>query len=94
MKTYYVYIMTSPNTNVLYTGLTNDLQRRVSEHKTHQGSTFTKTYNCINLVYYETFNDINQAIKREKTLKRWPRQWKDDLIYQHNPQLTDLSNTI
>ena len=94
MHTYYVYIMASPNNNVLYIGVTNELQRRVSEHQNHQGASFTKKYNCVKLVHFESFNDIKTAIAREKNLKAWKRAWKDNLIHQNNPNMDDISNTL
>ena len=69
MKVYYVYIMSSNNKNSIYIGVTNDLKRRVLEHKNHLNDGFSAKYNCVNLVYFEKFNDIETAIKREKQLK-------------------------
>jgi len=80
MHKYSVYIMASPNNNVLYIGVTNNLERRVWEHKNKCGSEFTTKYNCVKLVYYEDYTFINDAIAREKNLKNWKRTWKDDLI--------------
>jgi len=91
MQHYSVYIMASPNNNVLYIGVTNNLERRVWEHKNKQGSEFTIKYNCVKLVYYEDFNDINDAIAREKNLKNWKRAWKDDLIHSANKTMKDIS---
>ena len=84
--------MTNFNRTVLYTGVTNDLERRVKEHKSGEGSTFTKKYNCVYLLYYERMQDIEQAIKREKQLKKWKREWKMNIIKEHNPDLKDLSD--
>jgi putative endonuclease len=76
---------------VLYIGVTSSLEARVAKHKAHQGSTFTKNFNCNALVYYETFTDIRLAIAREKQLKNWKRSWKDELIDKSNPLRRDLS---
>ena len=89
-KTYYVYIMTN-RSKTLYTGMTNDLRRRVYEHKTGQGSIFTRKYNIKYLVYYEETPDVNTAIAREKQIKGWLRRKKIALIEAHNPEWKDLS---
>jgi putative endonuclease len=86
MKTYYVYIMTNKNKTVLYIGVTNDLQRRLFEHSRGLIEGFTKRYNCHYLLHYEEFNEINQAIEREKELKKWRREKKESLINQGNPE--------
>ncbi len=91
MNNYSVYIMTNPDNNVLYIGVTNDLERRVWEHKNGEGSEFTNKYKCSKLVYYEDYNNIKTAINREKNLKDWKRKWKYDLIIENNPQMNDLS---
>jgi putative endonuclease len=93
-KQYYVYIMTNKNNTVLYTGVTNNLKRRVYEHKTKLGSKFTKKYNITKLVYYEVGNDINEAIAREKQIKAGSRQKKIDLINSFNPEWKDLYEEI
>ena len=90
-KNYYVYIMSNSHNTVLYIGVTNDIERRISEHKSGLISGFTKRYNCNKLVYFETFNDINQAIDREKQLKGWKRDRKDALIDAVNKERRDLS---
>lgn len=90
-KEYCVYIMTNAGHTVLYTGVTNDLQRRVFEHRNKTGSVFTKKYNVNKLVYYEFGDDINVAITREKQIKAGSRQKKIDLINSINPQWNDLS---
>lgn len=87
---YAVYILTNRGHNVLYTGVTNDLQRRVLEHKSKKGSVFTSKYNVNILVYYELGEDINQAILREKQIKAGSRQDKRDLIPRANPEWKDL----
>jgi len=91
-KQYYVYILTNKSNNVLYIGVTNDLIRRLFEHKTKLVEGFTKKYNLQKLVYYEATNEIESAIKREKQLKNWHRGWKMNLIDQFNPNWRDLSN--
>ena len=90
-KNYYVYIMSNSHNTVLYIGVTNDIERRISEHKSGLISGFTKRYNCNKLVYFETFNDINQAIDREKQLKGWKRDRKDALIDAVNKERRNLS---
>jgi len=88
---YYVYILTNKNKNVLYTGVTNDLIRRVYEHKQHfDKSSFTSKYNVTNLVYFEETTDVKSAIEREKQIKSWSRMKKFFLIREKNPALEDL----
>jgi putative endonuclease len=89
-RQYYIYIMTNPYNTVLYTGVTNDLQRRVLEHKSGQGSKFTSKYNITKLVYFECGNDARAAIFREKQIKAGSRQKKLDLINSLNPEWKDL----
>ncbi len=93
MKEYlfYVYLLTTSRNSVLYIGVTNDLKRRIQEHKSHQISGFTAKYNVDKLVYYETYDLINDAIRREKQLKEWKRCWKNELITQRNPNWEDLT---
>ena len=91
-KTYYTYMMSSSNNAALYIGVTDDLERRVAEHKSGSGSAFTSKYHCHKLVYYETFSDIEQAIAREKQLKGWKRERKDALIDSINKDRKDLSS--
>lgn len=86
--------MSSLNNSTLYIGVTNDLERRVKEHKSGVISGFTKKYNCIKLVYYECFSDINQAIDREKQLKGWVRKRKEDLIDTVNINRKDLADYL
>ena len=88
---YCVYILTNTFHSVIYIGVTNDLTRRISEHKQKIVKGFTKKYNIDTLVYYENFSDINFAIKREKELKGWTRAKKFVLIKSINPELEDLS---
>ena len=89
-KQYYVYIMTNKRNTVLYTGVTNDLRRRVYEHREKLVDGFTRKYNIIKLVYYEIFQDPENAIIREKHLKAGSRQKKVDLINQMNKEWQDL----
>jgi putative endonuclease len=91
MKDYYVYIMTNKS-RTLYTGVTNNLSRRVFEHKNKLIEGFTKKYNIDKLVYFEIFNNPDDAIRREKQIKGWLRKKKIDLIESLNPQWKDLSN--
>ncbi len=93
-KQYYVYIMTNKGNRVLYTGVTNDLQRRVYEHKNKLVKGFTKKYNVIKLVFYEVCDDIESAILREKQIKGWLRKKKIALIESINPEWRDLSTEI
>ena len=90
-KEFCVYIMTNSRHTVLYTGVTNDLLRRVEEHKSGKGSTFAKKYNVNKLVFYESGDDINIAIAREKQIKAGSRKKKIDLINSVNPEWKDLS---
>jgi len=90
-KQYCVYILTNSRHIVLYTDVTNNLERRVLEHKSKQGNTFTKRYNVDQLVYYECGDDINTAIAREKQIKAGSRQDKINLINSINPDWKDLS---
>jgi len=92
MKYYFVYILASKRNGTLYVGVTNDLERRIYEHKNDLLSGFTQKYGVHLLVYYEIFDDINDAILREKQLKKWNRSWKISLIEKHNPKWVDLCN--
>jgi len=87
---YYVYIMASKRNGTLYIGVTNNLLRRVNEHKNGLLLGFTKKYKVYNLVYYEVTSSIESAIVREKQLKKWNRQWKIDLIEKDNISWRDL----
>ena len=89
-KQYYVYIITNAHNTVLYTGVTNELQRRVIEHKSGKGSEFTKKYNLTRLIYFESGDDINVAIAREKQIKAGSRKKKIELIESINPEWKDL----
>jgi len=91
---YYVYMLTNKNNRVLYIGITNDLPRRIYEHKNKLINGFTKKYNLNKLIYYETTEDIFSALEREKQLKNWHREWKLNLINNFNPKWIDLSDYI
>ncbi len=88
---YYVYIITNRKEGVLYIGVTNNLERRIFEHKNKLVDGFSKKYNLDKLVYFEVFKNITDAIKREKNLKKWKRQWKINLIINQNSDWKDLS---
>ena len=90
MKESYVYIISNKNRTVLYIGVTSDLIKRITEHKDGKGSVFTKKYNVKDLLYFEVFDNIEQAIVREKQLKNWHKEWKWNLIKENNPVLKDL----
>ena len=93
MHQYWVYMMTNKWNTTLYVGVTNDLEVRVGEHKEGLDKmAFTAIYKLNKLVWYEEHNDINVAIAREKQLKRWRREWKNDLIRGMNPTWRDLSD--
>ena len=91
MKKSYVYLLTNKNKTVIYIGVTSNLLKRIYQHKNKEYKGFTAKYNCDLLVYYEEFNDITQAIAREKQLKSGNRKRKETLINQHNPNWNDLS---
>ena len=90
----YVYIMSNKHRTVFYIGVTSNLFKRVHEHKILKGSLFTIKYNCTDLLYFESYTLIEEAIAREKAMKKWSRQWKIDLIKSKNPTLVDLSEEI
>lgn len=90
MYHYYVYILASKKDGVLYIGVTNNLLRRVYEHKHNLCKGFTRMYNVHKLVHFEQTNDIFSAIQREKQLKKWKREWKVNLIQETNPEWKDL----
>ena len=93
-KQYYVYILTNKLNTVLYIGVTSDLICRIYEHKNKFVEGFTEKYNLTKLVYYEVTNDIESAIKREKQLKNWHREWKINLVESFNPEWEDLSEKL
>ena len=90
MGNYYVYIVTNFNNKVMYIGVTNDLQRRMYEHKHQLIDRFTKRYNINKLVYYEYTSDIKAAIAREKQLKGWTRIKKNELVQESNPEWKEI----
>ena len=90
MLNYYCYITSNKNRTVLYIGYTNNLKRRLLEHKQGNGAIFTKKYNATDLIYYETFTDSKLARRREKQLKNWHKNWKWNLIKLSNPDLKTL----
>jgi putative endonuclease len=93
-KTYFVYMMTNKNNSVLYTGVTNNLARRVFEHKEKLLEGFTKRYNCSKIVWYEQYQDSLNAISRERQIKGGSRKKKEDLINKMNPKWRDLYEEI
>lgn len=93
-KTYFVYILTNFEETTFYIGVTSNLQKRIWEHKNKVIEGFTEKYNVDRLVYYEETNSVETALKREKQLKRWHRQWKINLIKEFNPKMKDLFEDI
>ncbi|MAB48085.1 MAG: excinuclease ABC subunit C [Flavobacteriaceae bacterium] len=87
---YYLYILTNKKNGTLYIGVTNDLERRIFEHKNKLIEGFTKKYDLTQLVYFESYQYINDAIRREKNMKKWKRQWKINLIEEENSDWKDL----
>ena len=94
MNTYYVYILASKRNGTLYIGVTNDLVRRVYEHKNDIVEGFTKKYGIHLLVYYEQYDNVESAIQRERQMKKWNRQWKIRRIKRQNPIWRDLYDEI
>lgn len=94
MKQYYVYIVSNWSNSVIYTGITNNLQRRIFEHKEKQIEGFSKKYNTSKLVYFEIADAPSAAITREKQIKSWRREKKNALITQMNPEWKDLYETL
>ena len=90
----YVYIMSCKSNSTLYVGMTNNLRRRVAEHKLHLNHGFSDTYKTEKLVYYEVYELVTDAIIREKQLKKWNREWKNNLISELNSDWKDLSESI
>ena len=90
-RRYYVDLLTNWNNRVIYVGVTNDLMRRVYEHKNKLVEGFTKKYNIHKLVYFEETNDVNSALAREKEIKKWRREKKNNLVSAMNPHWNDLS---
>jgi putative endonuclease len=94
MKQYYIYILTNQYNTVFYVGVTNNLIRRVYEHKNKLVKGFTSKYNINKLVYYEVFSDVRDAIYREKQIKSWNRKKKMEMIEKFNPEWKDLYEEI
>ncbi len=94
MNRYYVYIMASKQNGTLYIGVTNNLARRVFEHKNDIIEGFTKKYGVHMLVYCEEYNEVESAIRRERQMKKWNRQWKITRIEQQNPEWRDLYEEV
>jgi len=94
MKTYYIYMMSNYSDTVLYIGITNNLVRRVLEHKTGSFDGFTKEYHCNKLVWYNYCEDIKAIIEQEKRMKKWKREYKENLINEKNPMWNDLFEQI
>ena len=91
---YYVYILASRRYGTIYIGVTNNLAKRIGEHRAGKGSKFVREYGVLRLVYVESFDRPNEAIAREKQLKKWNRDWKIRLIETDNPEWCDLSDLI
>ncbi|HOT19794.1 MAG TPA: GIY-YIG nuclease family protein [Spirochaetota bacterium] len=94
MNKYYIYMITNRNNNVLFIGVTNDLKRRVFEHREKLVEGFSSKYNCSKLVWYEQTNNIGSAILREKQMKKWKREYNNNIINEMNPEWNDLYETI
>ena len=94
MQSYFVYILASKPRGTLYIGVTNTIIDRVDQHRAGDGSVFTRRYRVHILVWFEEFDDIREAIQREKTMKEWPRAWKINLIERENPHWIDLYPTL
>jgi putative endonuclease len=94
MQEYYVYILASRKNGTLYVGMTEDIGKRTIRHKGRQANEFTAKYDVLKLVYYEKHKSLEEAIKREKQLKKWRRQWKMKLIEKQNPKWQDLFGEI
>ena len=94
MKNYYVYILASKKNGTLYIGVTNNLLKRVKQHKQRSIEGFTRKYNVDKLVYFEQTENVHLAIQREKQLKKWNRKWKMRLIEEFNPEWQDLFKEI
>jgi len=92
MKTFYIYLLASKRNGTLYIGLTNELERRIFEHKNNVSSSFTSKYKVHQLVYFEEYETYEQAFTRERQMKKWKRDWKIQLIEKENPLWKDLSS--
>lgn len=91
LRNAFTYILSNKNRTTFYVGVTNDLERRIKEHRLGIGSAFTSKYKLFDLIYFEILSDIETAIRREKQLKRWHRAWKLDLVKGLNPELKNLA---
>ena len=89
-----VYIMSNRHRTVYYIGVTSDMPTRIYQHRHGRGSAFTKKYQCVDLIYYQAFGRIEEAIVREKQLKKWKRAWKEELVKEQNPTLRDLWDEV
>ena len=94
MKNYYVYILSNQRNTTLYIGITSNLIKRIWEHKNKAVRGFTEKYNVTRLVYYECYDDTEEALLREKRLKKWKRNWKIELIEKMNPEWKDLYENL
>ncbi|MGA7160029.1 MAG: GIY-YIG nuclease family protein [Bacteroidota bacterium] len=94
MRRYFVYIMSNKKRGTLYIGVTNSLKTRTWQHKSGMYDGFTKRYSLHDLIYFEEFTDVRDAITREKQLKKWNRGWKIELIEKMNPEWIDLYDTL
>ena len=93
-KKYCVYILASKNGRAIYIGSTSNLAQRISQHKNKEVDGFSKKYNCINLVYFEELDSAYDMVLRERQLKNWHRDWKNNLITEFNPEWRDLTDSI
>ncbi|MCR4263301.1 MAG: GIY-YIG nuclease family protein [Candidatus Roizmanbacteria bacterium] len=91
---YWVYILSNRSNSTLYIGITSNLIKRIYQHKNHLADGFSKKYNLNKLVYYEQYEQIDEAILREKRLKKWNRKWKEELIEKFNAEWNDLYKNI
>jgi len=90
----YIYIMSNTTRSVYYIGVTSSLYTRAYQHKNGEGSSFTKMYKCTDLIYFEFYTSIEEAIAGEKQLKKWKRAWKEELVRKLNPTLKDLFDEV
>ena len=94
MQEYYIYILASRKNGTLYVGMTEGIAKRTTRHKGRQANEFTAKYDVLKLVYYEKHKSLEEAVKREKQLKKWRRQWKMKLIEKHNSEWQDLFGEV
>lgn len=92
--TYYVYMLASRPKGAIYVGSTRNLEQRVAQHKSGEVPGHTRRYNIKTLVYFEAFAQVYDALARERSLKKWKRDWKEELIEVHNPECKDMSSDI